>query len=275
MTPRIGPPLGAASGIAYVVALMAAGSNRSDSTTAVAVELLAMLLFFPFLGYLWSVLRGAEGPGGWLAATVLATGAAAITIKMASAGPAVAARDGGVSPVLHDALQQVNDVSFIVSMLPLGACMAAVAAVVLRTHVLPAWLGWMAALARRAGVPALPPVDAAHGNRAAQARTGRPPVHPCRPGGGIDCGLVPRHGGSEGYFDERSRWRAPDLRSRVALRMDASPPSNEVPDSAEVGRPGLRFDRAYSTLHSRIGPRSARPYPKVPGSIPGGGIRKG
>jgi hypothetical protein len=146
MTTRIAPPLGAASGIAYVVALMAAGSNRSDSTAALAVELVAMLLFLPFLGYLWSVLRNAEGPGGWLAATVLATGVVAITIKMASAGPAVAARDDGISPALRDALQQVNDVSFIVTMLPLGVCMAAVAAVVLRTHVLPAWLGWMAAV---------------------------------------------------------------------------------------------------------------------------------
>src|SRR3954468_17917700 len=146
MTTRIAPPLGAASGIAYVVALMAAGSNKSDSAAALAVKLVAMLLFLPFLGYLWSVLRGGEGPDGWLAATVLATGVVAITIKMASAGPAVVARNDGVSPALRDAFQQVNDVSFIVTMLPLGVCMAAVAAVVLRTHVMPVWLGWMAAL---------------------------------------------------------------------------------------------------------------------------------
>jgi hypothetical protein len=146
MTTRLGSRLGAASGIAYVVALMGAGSTGSDSTAALAVELVAMLLFFPFLAYLWSVLRDAERPGGWLSATALATGVAAITIKLASAGPAVAARQDGVSPALHDALQQVNDVSFIVTMLPLGVCMGAVAAVVLRTHVMPAWLGWMAAV---------------------------------------------------------------------------------------------------------------------------------
>jgi hypothetical protein len=147
MTTRIGSRLGAASGIAYVVALMGAGSTGSDSTAALAGELVPMLLFFPFLAYLWSVLREAEGPGGWLSATALSTGIAAITIKIASAGPAVAARHDGLSPVLHNALEEVNDVSFIVTMLPLGVCMAAVAAVVLRTHVLPAWLGWMAAVA--------------------------------------------------------------------------------------------------------------------------------
>jgi hypothetical protein len=147
MTTRIGSRLGAASGIAYVVALMAAGSSRSDSTGALAVELVAMLLFFPFLAYLWSLLRGAEGPGGWLSATALVTGVAAITIKIGSAGPAVAARQDGLSPALHDALEMVNDASFIVTMLPLGVCMGAVAAVALRTNVLPAWLGWMAAVA--------------------------------------------------------------------------------------------------------------------------------
>jgi hypothetical protein len=92
------------------------------------------------------VLHDGEGTGGWLSATALATGVAAVTIKLASAGPAVAARHDGLSPALHDALQQVNDVSFIVTMLPLGVCMGAVAAVVLRTHVMPAWLGWMAAV---------------------------------------------------------------------------------------------------------------------------------
>jgi hypothetical protein len=147
MTTRIGSRLGAASGIAYVVALMGAGSTGSDSTAALAVELVPMLLFFPFLAYLWSVLREAEGPGGWLSATALSTGVAAITIKIASAGPAVAARQDGLSPTLHNALQEVNDVSFIVTMLPLGVCMAAVAAVVLRTDVVPAWLGWMAGIA--------------------------------------------------------------------------------------------------------------------------------
>jgi hypothetical protein len=146
MITRTGARLGAASGIAYVVALMGASSAGDDSTAALAAELVPMLLFFPFLAYLWSVLRDAEGPGGWLSATALATGVAAVTIKLASTGPAVAARQDGLSPALHDALQQVNDVSFIVTMLPLGLCMGAVAAVVLRTHVLPAWLGWMAAV---------------------------------------------------------------------------------------------------------------------------------
>jgi hypothetical protein len=147
VTTHIGARLGAASGIAYVVGLMAAGSSGSDSTAGLAVELVPMLLFLPFLAYLWSVLREAEGPGGWLSATVLGAGVTAITIKLASAGPAVAAGHDGISPALRHALQQVNDVSFIVSMLPLGVCMGAVAAVVLRTHVLPAWLGWMAAVA--------------------------------------------------------------------------------------------------------------------------------
>ena len=43
-------------------------------------------------------------------------------------------------------LQRLADAAFIVAMLPLGVCMAAVAASVLRTRALPAWLGWSAAV---------------------------------------------------------------------------------------------------------------------------------
>jgi hypothetical protein len=40
----------------------------------------------------------------------------------------------------------VNDISFIVTMLPLGVFAAAVAILTLTTGVLPRWLGWLAAV---------------------------------------------------------------------------------------------------------------------------------
>jgi hypothetical protein len=135
--------IGAASGIVYVVALFAAGAFAGDTKDRVA--LVGMLLFLPFLSYLWRVLKDAEGPDGWLSTTVLSAGLVAITIKIASAAPLLAAGREADGTRLHDALVNVNDASFTLTMLPLGVMAAAAAIITLTTGVLPRWLGWLAA----------------------------------------------------------------------------------------------------------------------------------
>jgi hypothetical protein len=145
MPDRIVARLGAASGVLYVLALF--GGNLFGGDTARRVELVGMLLFLPFLGYLSGVLRQAEGGNGWLATTALVSGLAAVTIKLASAAPLLAADRETTGTPLHDALVNINDISFVLTMLPLAVFAAAAAAVALRTHVLPRWLGWLAAVA--------------------------------------------------------------------------------------------------------------------------------
>jgi hypothetical protein len=145
MTGRIAPRLGAASGLLYVAGLFAGGFFGGD--TGRRVELLGMLFFLPFLGFLYGVLRRAEGGHGWLSPTVLAAGLAGFAIKVASAAPLLAADDIADGTPLHEALVSMNDISFILTMLPLGVFAAAVAAVTLKTRVLPLWLGWLAAVA--------------------------------------------------------------------------------------------------------------------------------
>jgi hypothetical protein len=147
MNERILPRLGAASGALFVVLLFALSSSGSDSQIVVALELLGLLLFIPFLGYLWSVLRDAEGPGGWLSATVLVAGVVGVTMKLASIAPGWAARDFGETTAMHKALERMNEVAFIAQMLPDGVMLAAIALVTLKTHALPRWLGWLAAVA--------------------------------------------------------------------------------------------------------------------------------
>ena len=137
--------LGAASGLVAVIGLMALNSTASQSTAVRGGELVALMLFVPFLAYLCSVLRDGDGPG-WLLITALASGLVAVTIKVASVIPEITVRHGDHGAALNDALEQLAEVSFIVSLLPLGLCLGAVAAIVLRTRVLPVWLGWMAAL---------------------------------------------------------------------------------------------------------------------------------
>ena len=146
MYERILPRLGAVSGALFVVFLFGLSSIRSDSMIVIALELLGLLLFIPFLGYLWSVLREAEGPGGWLSATALGAGLVGITMKLASIAPGWAARDFGDTTAIHEALERMNEVAFVAQMLPDGVMLAAIAIVTLKTQVLPRWLGWLAAV---------------------------------------------------------------------------------------------------------------------------------
>lgn len=146
MYERIMPRLGAASGALFVVLLFGPSSSGSDSTVVLVLELIGLLLFIPFLGYLWSILREAEGPGGWLATTAFGAGLVDVTIKFASLGPGWAARDYGDETAIHKALEDSNSVAFITTMLPLSVLMAAVALISLKTGALPRWLGWLAAV---------------------------------------------------------------------------------------------------------------------------------
>lgn len=129
-----------------MVLLFGFTSLDSDAEFVIIVELIAMLLFLPFLGYLYSVLRRAEGEDGWLSATAFGAGLVDITIKLGSLAPGFAARAEGLNPQLHQALDKMNSVAFIVTMLPQGVMLAAVAIVALKTRVLPLWLGLLAAV---------------------------------------------------------------------------------------------------------------------------------
>jgi hypothetical protein len=146
MYDRILPRLGAASGALFVLLLFGPSSSGSDSTIVLVLELLGLLLFIPFLGYLWSVLREAEGPGGWLATTAFGAGLVDVTLKLGSLPPGKVADDFGETTPIHKALEDMNSVAFIATMLPLGVLMAAVAVVALKTGVLPRWLGLLAAV---------------------------------------------------------------------------------------------------------------------------------
>jgi hypothetical protein len=103
-----------------------------------------MLLFVPFLGYLWSVLRRAEGEYGWLSATAFGAGLMGITIKFASIAPVLAVNNLKEGTTLYRSMELMNSASFNLSMFPFAVLAVAVAAVALRTRVLPAWIGWMA-----------------------------------------------------------------------------------------------------------------------------------
>lgn len=146
MQGRIWSRPGALGGVLYVALLLGPSSTGSDARIVIILELIGLLCFIPFLGYLYSVLRRAEGEGAWLSPTAFGAGLVDLTIKLGSIAPGFAARTQGLDPQLHDALHKMNSVAFIVAMLPIGVMMAAVAGVIIKTRVLPLWLGLLAAL---------------------------------------------------------------------------------------------------------------------------------
>jgi hypothetical protein len=172
MSTRLIARLGASSGIAYVGLIVIAGqvgpaagipaTNASSQTigayiahhppstaqwAGVYLEVLALLAFVVFVGYLWHVLRDAERDGGWLAGVALSGGLLSAAIKLASLPAALAAlyrAQDEISPQVAAALIDMNNIAFALTWATTALMLSATAGVALRTGVLPRWLGWSA-----------------------------------------------------------------------------------------------------------------------------------
>jgi hypothetical protein len=164
--------LGAAAGIVYAIGIFAAaavtggvpdfGASDRDiaayyadhSTTrffaGAYLEVLTLLALVFFFGRLWRVLRDAEGDGGWLATTAFGAGVISLAVKLGSGPIAAAAYDRGNKGLSHQvgrAMIETNDLSFVLTW-PIDAVfLVAAGAVLVRTQVHPAWLGWTALVA--------------------------------------------------------------------------------------------------------------------------------
>jgi hypothetical protein len=136
---------GAASGAIFAVVLFVAAGNGSNpfSTFRAIAGLGAITLAVPFLGYLWSLLRSAEGEGGWIATTAFASGVVGITLKLSSGAPMIAEHKAGIATgtPLHKALEGLADGVTLISLYPLALFSAGVAIVALRRDALPRVLG--------------------------------------------------------------------------------------------------------------------------------------
>lgn len=161
--------LGASTGIAFVVAVIAAfilqppppdvdASAREVSQffvdhqggvrVTVAVLSLALFFFLWFLGSLHGTFSAAEGGGGRLSAILLAGGIIVlVAILIAVTTAAVAAfRPQELSPDVIVALNDLGQLSVGVAAFAFVAFFASAALLTLRTGALPAWLGWLAAV---------------------------------------------------------------------------------------------------------------------------------
>src|SRR5437588_11338656 len=148
MTRPMLPRLGAACGIVFPIAMFLAVGNGGHFTPWRAVAATwALVLALPFLAYLCSLLRSAEGEGGWLSTTALVAGVSGVLLKLASHAPELAIHRDGIAKgtQLYKALDNSAGAATLVSLYPLAICCAAVAVIALRERVLPRGLGIFAA----------------------------------------------------------------------------------------------------------------------------------
>jgi hypothetical protein len=140
MLPRLGP----ACGIAFPIAMFLAVGDGTNFTPWRAIAATwALVLALPFLAYLSTLLRAAEGDGSWLSTTALIAGVSGIVLKLGSHAPELAIHRDRIEKgtQLYKALDNTAGAATLASLYPLAICCAAVALIALRQHFLPRWLG--------------------------------------------------------------------------------------------------------------------------------------
>ena len=176
--------LAAASGAFFVVALLvgnglAAPASRRSPTARRArdlqrdpprrigfvLEVLGFPAFLVFLGYVYRVLRRAEGPDGWAAASLSAPACCTSPSSSRSQRPVMVGfyRGDELTPELARTLVDLNGMAFVVSGLLLGSSARRGGRSCLAHRVLPRWLGWsgvvVGVLAVAAGVVGIVAAD--------------------------------------------------------------------------------------------------------------------
>lgn len=144
------PRLGAACGAVFAIVLAVAAGNGSQpfSGPRAVAGIAALTLAVPFLAYLTSVLRQAEGADGWLARAALAAGIAGITLKLGSGAPELAMHRAHLAAgtPLHSTIDAIAGGATVLSLYPLAVFCTATAIIAFRTRALPRWLAAGAAV---------------------------------------------------------------------------------------------------------------------------------
>ena len=141
--------LGAACGTVFPIAMfLAVGNGNNFAPWRAVAATWALVLALPFLAYLYSLLRVAEGEGGWLSTVALVAGASGVLLKLASHAPELAIHREGIAKgtQLYKALENTAGAATLLSLYPLAICCAAVAVIALRERIFPRWLGIFAAV---------------------------------------------------------------------------------------------------------------------------------
>ena len=124
-----------------ILAHLRAGRTPAQ-TAGVLMEILGFAALLVFLGYLYRVLRRAEGAEGWGAAIALGAGLVTTAVKLSTASATFAARlhPGQLTPDLARTLNDIGGGGFVVSGYVYGIFVLAAAGSAFVSLVLPRWL---------------------------------------------------------------------------------------------------------------------------------------
>jgi hypothetical protein len=116
--------------------------RTATETVGVTMEILGFAVFLVFLGYLYRVLRRAEGAEGWAAAVALGAGLVTTAVKLSSATAMLAseAHPGQLTPDLARTLNDIGSGGFVISGYLYGVFVLAAAGSALASRALPRWL---------------------------------------------------------------------------------------------------------------------------------------
>lgn len=144
------PRLGAACGAVFAIVLAVANGNGTQTFSGprAIAGIAALTLALPFIAYLCSVLRQADGADGWLVSTALAAGITGIVLKLGSGAPDLAVHTAHLTAgtQLNTAIEAIADGATVLSLYPLAVFCTATAIVAFRTRALPRWLSVGAAV---------------------------------------------------------------------------------------------------------------------------------
>jgi hypothetical protein len=126
---------------ATILAHLRHGRSLTE-TIGVTMEILGFAVFLAFLGYLYRILRRAEGPEGWGAAVAFAAGLVTMAVKLAVSASGVAARLhlGQLDAALARTLNDLGGAGFVVSGYLYGVFVLAAAGSAFASRALPRWL---------------------------------------------------------------------------------------------------------------------------------------
>jgi hypothetical protein len=124
-----------------ILAHLRAGRTPVE-TIGVTMEILGFGLFLVFLGYLYRVLRRAEGAEGWGAAVALGAGLVTTAVKLAAATAMLAseAHPDQLTPDLARVLNDIGGGGFVISGYLYGIFVLAAAGSSFVSRALPRWL---------------------------------------------------------------------------------------------------------------------------------------
>jgi hypothetical protein len=123
----------------------AATQDEPAKLALMTLEMAAFGFGFLFLGIIAVALRSATPGRDVLRFAAIIGGLVAMTVKLGSAMPIIAIRlraGDGLDPLLIRTLVDLNEAGFIVTFVPYAVLALALGVLIIRSRLLPVWIGW-------------------------------------------------------------------------------------------------------------------------------------